>query len=128
MDQEEERSPTGAVYHTGDFEALSIGKDEENNVEYWFNPMLGIAEPFVGFTYTPSGPEPCAKTYPIEKGEGIPEIYVTESQEDGSTMVKVRQKTRQRRFVDYRVAIGLFFMPVLAWFIERLVKNQRKNK
>ena len=51
------------VFHTGDFETVHVGRNEKDKVEYWFNPLIGITEPFVGFVYSAAGVERCARIY-----------------------------------------------------------------
>jgi hypothetical protein len=112
------------VYHTGDFRAYSLG--EEFEMEHWWNPALSVIEAFVGVVFSSEGNEPCEKKYPRDAGEHLPQVVYKEELDDGRFVVKFRQKTRPKWYVDYRVAAGAILVPIAAWVIGQFIKRNRK--
>lgn len=118
-DQEPKR-----VYQTGDFMAYSLGRHFD--VEYWYNPWSGQVEAFVGVIY--QGEEEAAKctdTYPAEEGPGIPKITYKKLEDDGKFRVSFAMPKKKK--IGYRVALGLAILPLVAGFVNLLLRPKRKG-
>ena len=103
-------------YETGDYRALSVGIIYD--VEHWFNPLLGIVEPFIGVVFKDGEEIPVDTTFPPEEQEEIPEIVFQGEDDDGMKSVTFQKKEQRRRwFVDSRLAVGLAVVPLFMFWI-----------